>query len=177
MGVPHRAADTLVVGLGNPILTDDGVGVRVVRAVQARLGTCLGHSRPADSCSAGEADFAEASVGGLRLVEAMAGYRRVIVVDAIQTPGEAPGTIVRLSPRALRSSQHAGSTHDLSFAEALAWGREIGMPLPDDEQIIVVAIEAKDLLSFGEQCTPEVAAAIPRATELVMSLLQESCLG
>lgn len=171
MGVSDRASDTLVVGLGNPILTDDGVGVNVVRAVQSRLEvpSDVAGSRPA--C---EAAFAEASVGGLRLVEAMKGYRRVILVDAIQTPRGTPGAIVLLSPRDVRSSQHAGSTHDLSFAEALAWGRQIGMPLPDDEEIVIVAIEAEDLLTFGEQCTPEVAAAIPRAAELVVSLLQQS---
>jgi hydrogenase maturation protease len=158
---------TLVLGLVNPILTDDGVGIHVVRAVAARY-------------RGDDVTFAEASVGGLRLLELIAGYERVILVDAIQTPGGKPGDAYRLSVGDLRASLHAGSTHDLSLRGALALGRAMvgadGRPplwLPDDEAIVIVAIEAEDVLTFGEECTPGVAAAIPRATETILSLLEE----
>ena len=62
----------MVLGLGNPILSDDGVGIYVVRAVAAQ-------------CQLDDVTFTEASVGGLRLLDVIAGYERVIVVDAIQT--------------------------------------------------------------------------------------------
>jgi hydrogenase maturation protease len=64
---------TLVLGLGNPILTDDKVGIHVVRAA-------AGHCSPANGVT-----FAEASVGGLRLLDLLAGYDRAVMVDAIQT--------------------------------------------------------------------------------------------
>ena len=82
---------TLVLGLGNPILTDDGIGVYVVRAVADRWS---GEWR---------CDFQEACVGGLRLLEVIAGYERLILVDAIQTPDGAPGQIHRLSTDDLRT--------------------------------------------------------------------------
>ena len=63
---------TLVVGLGNPILTDDGVGIYVARAA-------------AERCQRDNVTFAEASVGGMRLLDVLKGYERVIMVDAIQT--------------------------------------------------------------------------------------------
>jgi hydrogenase maturation protease len=150
--------NTLVLGLGNPILTDDGVGIYVVREVAARCGR------------AGVA-FAEASVGGLRLLDVIAGYGRLIMVDAIQTRGGRPGDIYRLHPDDLRSSLHSGSTHDLSLPGALALGRGIGMGVPEDEDILIIAIEVEDVLTFGETCTSVVAAVIPRAAEMILAEL------
>jgi hydrogenase maturation protease len=150
--------NTLVLGLGNPILTDDGIGVYVVRAV-------------ADRWTGAGVDFQEASVGGLRLLEVIAGYERLILVDAIQTPDGAPGQIHRLTPDDLRASLHAGSTHDLSFQGALAWGRRIGLALPPDDAITIIAVEAEDVLTFGEALTPAVATGLPDAIEAVLAEL------
>jgi hydrogenase maturation protease len=150
---------TLVLGLGNPILTDDGVGIRVAQAVAAR-------------CQQDNVTFAEASVGGLRLLDIIAGYERVTIVDAIQTHDGKPGDIYRLCPHGLQASLHSGSTHDLSFPGALALGRGMGMSLPDDESISIIAIEVEDVVTFGESCTPAVAVAIPRAVEAVLTELE-----
>jgi len=153
------ASKTLILGLGNPILTDDGVGIHVVRAVAAG--------------ARGEGiTFAEASVGGLRLLDTLAGYERVILVDAIQTPEGRPGEIYLLHPNDLRASLHSGSTHDLSLPGALALGRQLGLRLPADEALTIVAVEVNDVLTFGESCTPAVAAAIPVAVEAVLACIQ-----
>jgi hydrogenase maturation protease len=149
---------TLVLGLGNPILTDDGVGIHVVRALAAR-------------CQRQDVTFAEASVGGLRLLDILAGYERVIIVDAIQTRDGRPGDIHRLHPNDLRASIHAGSTHDLSLPGALALGRSMGLALPEDDAIMIIAVEVEDVLTFGERCTPAVAAATPRVVEAVLAEL------
>ncbi len=158
---------TLVLGLGNPILTDDGVGVHVVRTVQSRLTPHASRLTP----HASRLEFAEAGVGGMRLLGIISGYERVIIVDAIQTLGGKPGTIHRLCPGDLQTSLHSNSTHDLSLTAALALGREMGMALPADEDIVIIAVEAEDVLTFGEECTPAVAAAIPRAVEAVVAEL------
>ena len=147
---------SLVLGLGNPILTDDGIGIHVVRALAAQW-------------SGVGVDFEEASVGGLRLLEVIAGYDRLILVDAIQTPEGRPGQIHRLAAGALVASLHAGSTHDFSFQGALAWGRRLGMALPSDEAITIIAVEAEDVLTFGEALTPAVAAALPGAVDAVLA--------
>ena len=150
---------TLVVGLGNPILTDDGVGIYVVRAVAAQ-------------CQRDDVTFAEASVGGLRLLDVIVGYERIIMVDAICTPDGKPGDIHRLHPNDLRASLHSGSTHDLSLPGALALGRGMGMMLPDDEAIVIIAIEVEDVLTFGEECTPVVQVAISTAVDMVLQELE-----
>lgn len=155
---------TLILGLGNLILTDDGIGVYVVRAVADRWTVVV-------RSAGASVEFQEASVGGLRLLEVIAGYDRLILVDAIQTPDAAPGQIHRLSVDDLRTSLHAGSTHDLSFQGALAWGRRMGMALPPDDAISIIAIEVEEVLTFGEALTPAVAAAVPDAVDTVLDEL------
>jgi len=153
------ATKTLILGLGNPILTDDGVGIHIVRAVAT-------HVQQAGLV------FAEASVGGLRLLDTLTGYERVILVDAIQTTGGRPGQVYLLHPNDLRASLHSGSTHDLSLPGALALGRQLGLVLPADAAVTIVAVEVEDVLTFGESCTPAVAAAIPWAVEMVLACIQ-----
>ena len=154
---------TLVLGLGNPILTDDGIGIHVERALEKRS------LPPHVTC-------AEASIGGLRLLSVITGYERVILVDAIQTPDGKAGDIYRLHPNDLRTSRHAGSSHDLTLPGALALGRSLDMALPEDQEITIIAIQADDVQTLGEECTPSVTAAIPRAVEAVLTELEDiSC--
>ena len=153
---------TLVIGLGNPILTDDGVGPRVAEAVRVAL--------PAGT----SADVREASVGGLTLMEDMLGYDRVILIDAFQQSGGEPGTVLRLTLEDLRSmepSEHTNSPHDLSLARALELGSELGLPLP--REIVVYAVQTTNVTDFGEEPTPAVAAAVHAVAAAVLAELAQ----
>lgn len=146
-----------MIGLGNPIACDDGVGLRVVQRVRFLVA-----DRP-------ELDIREDYWGGLRLMEHMIGYDRAIIVDAICTRAP-PGTIHRLSVHSM-STQKSASAHDVNLPTALAFGRRAGAHLPPDDQIRLVAIEAAEVEMFGDQCTPAVSAAIPHAVQEVIRLL------
>jgi hydrogenase maturation protease len=148
---------TLVIGLGNPIVCDDSVGLRVARELRARL---------ADRA---DVEVEEDCWGGLRLMERMAGYQRAIVIDAIQT-GAPPGTLHRLTPGSI-PTQRSASAHDVNLPTALAFGRQAGLDLPADEDVLLVGIEAEDILTFADECTPAVRAAIPEAVRLVLDAL------
>ena len=161
--MPQGAAGkTLIIGLGNPLIADDSVGLRIAEHLKARLADYPG------------VEVTEDYWGGLRLMERMIGYDRAIVVDAICT-GAAPGTIHHLAPDAL-ATQRSASAHDVSLPTALAFGRQAGVELPADRDVHLVGIEAQDVVNFSEQCTPAVAAAVPRAVEEVVRLL-ETMLG
>ena len=152
---------TLILGLGNPILGDDGVGWKVAEAVQTRLGTL--------SASA-EVDFA--SLGGLSLMERMLGYERVILVDSMET-GSAPAGAIRcmaLSELADPTAGHSASAHDTSLMTALEAAKAMGAEIPS--RVDVVAIEAKATYDFSEELSPAVAAAVPVATQQVLTLLK-----
>jgi hydrogenase maturation protease len=154
---------TLVIGLGNPILTDDGVGVKVAYEVE----------KVVSSTSREDIDVIEASAGGLRLMELMIGYDRLILIDAFCADnGNQPGTIRRLTFDDLRDvspTQHSASAHDTTFVTAFELGRTIGLKLPTS--ISIYAIEVENLYEFGDQPTPAVAAAIPEATAAVLDEL------
>lgn len=150
----ERAAETVVLGLGNPILRDDAVGVKVARAVRAFLA---GRT---------DVDVKEASVGGLKLLDELLGYRRAVIVDSVRTEGGAPGQIRKLTPEQLEHTQHLSSPHEISFMGVMRIAAEQDLDLPRD--ITIVAVEIKDNMTFGEEMTPEVEAAIPHAVREVL---------
>jgi len=150
---------TLVLGLGNPLLTDDGVGLRVARALRVRL-----MGRP-------DVVVQEDYWGGLRLMERMVGYDRSIVIDAMRS-GDEPGTIRRLQVQDM-STQHTASAHDANLSTALRFGHRVGASLPDPDDVLIIGVEAADVTTFGEECTPQVNAAIPRVVETVIQALDE----
>jgi hydrogenase maturation protease len=147
----------LIIGLGNPLITDDSVGLKVVERLKPLLA------------DRSDVEVSEDYWGGLRLMERMIGFDRAIVVDAIQT-GAPPGTIHQLTPDGI-ATQRSASAHDVNLSTALEFGRQAGAHLPENRDIILVGIEAEDILQFGERCTPAVEAAIPEAVDIVLKKL------
>ncbi|HOT22972.1 MAG TPA: hydrogenase maturation protease [Thermoleophilia bacterium] len=142
---------TLVLGMGNPILSDDGVGLEVARRLQ-------------EGPLPDGVDVQQSEVAGLRLLELLKGYDKVVIVDALRT-GRAPGDVVRYEARDFRGGHRYGSAHSIGLETALELGRRMGLPMPDD--VTVFAIEAADVETFGEEFSPPVAAAAGKVVELV----------
>ena len=168
----ERTGTTIVVGLGNPILGDDGAGWLVADAVEAALAGAGGTEQGAGLEPVGRVVVVERlAVGGLTLMEHLIGFRRAILVDAVVTGADPPGTIRRLPLEALPTGEagHLDSAHDATLRTALDAGRALGADMPIDLEI--VTIEAATVLEIGETLTPAVAAAVPRATDLVLRLL------
>lgn len=160
---------TIVVGLGNPILSDDGVGVKVAYEVEKILSSQASQR----GLTAEDFTVTEASVGGLRLMELLEGYERAIIIDAIMTRnGNRPGAIYTLSLEDLQKispTQHSASAHDTSLVTALEAGKKLGMRLPSE--ILIFAVEVENVLDFSDHPTPAVAAAIPTVTGMVLKIL------
>ncbi|MHB8104094.1 MAG: hydrogenase maturation protease [Dehalococcoidales bacterium] len=148
---------TLVLGLGNPILSDDSAGCRVAMALQDKL------HMP-------DIDVREASIAGLDFLDALAGYDRTIIIDAIQTAKGVPGQIYRFGPEILANTRHAATPHDVNLATALELGKKLKLDLPRD--ITIFAIEAEDVTTFSDECTPGVEQAISQCVEMVIQELQ-----
>ncbi len=145
---------TLIIGLGNPILTDDGVGVKVAQELEEQVDL---ESHP-------ELTITEASAGGLRLMEAMLGYERVVLIDAFYLNPEStrPGKIHHLTLDDLRTvspTQHSTSAHDTSLVTALDAAQKMGYQIPGEFSIY--AVEVENILEFSETPTSAVAEAIP----------------
>jgi hydrogenase maturation protease len=152
---------TLVVGIGNPILGDDGVGWVVAEEVKKLL--------PPDS----SVDVDCLSLGGISLMERLIGYDRAILVDAFVCDDES-GTILvsRLEELPNYSAFHLTSVHDMSLQNAMKLGRQMGAKLPDE--VSVVGISARQIYDFGEELSHPVQEAVPKATQIVMELLAQN---
>jgi hydrogenase maturation protease len=136
---------TIVIGLGNTILRDDGIGVYVARALAERL--------------CGAADVREAELAGLDLLEMLKGYDRAFIVDAIQLDGERPGDVFRMRPDDIRITPRLASFHDIDIVTALALGKRLEFPMP--EEVVIFGVQAADCRTLGEECTEAVSGVIP----------------
>ena len=167
---------TIVIGLGNPILGDDGVGWRVVDGVKRELTSLLAPSQSTSvellKADEERVDVDCLSMGGISLMEHLIGYQRVILVDAFLSEEES-GTIrmARLEEMPNYSAFHIASAHDTSLQHAMQLGRELGANLPED--VTVVGISIKHIQDFGEELSPHVAEAVPKAAQIVMDLLAQ----
>jgi hydrogenase maturation protease len=147
---------TLVLGLGNPILRDDGVGWRIVEQAERAVAV-------------DGVEFDCVALGGLALMERLIGYRRAILVDAMQTEEGLAGQVCRLCLHDL-PTMHSGSVHDASLKTALELGRSLGAQLPED--ILIIGVEAAEVLDFGETLSPPVEAAVPVAVDMILAALK-----
>ena len=131
----------LIHGIGNEILTDDGIGPKLVRRLEGDL-------------SGRGIDFETAFVGGLEVLEYIQGYSKVIFIDAIRTKNGIPGTVYNLLPEHFNTTIHLSSVHDVSFLTALGVGNKLGMVIPDD--IHIIAVEIVEDRIFDENFSPEI---------------------
>jgi hydrogenase maturation protease len=146
---------TLVLGLGNPLQRDDGVGIRVIEELERR--TLPPHIEVMDG-----------GTPGVGLINLMEGHARVVIVDAAEM-GRQPGEIVRFRAEdvTLTGSSARFSLHRSGVADALALAGALGVPLPE---IVVYGVQPAHV-GWGEELSAEVAAVIPG---LVETIIQEA---
>ncbi len=143
---------TLVLGVGNPILSDDGVGIHAARLLkEMRLPGV---------------DVEELAASGLELLDLVLGYDKVIIIDAIQTKGGTPGETRVLAEKDFERAVHGSSPHGINIATALALGRRI-VPERMPKEVIFFAVEAEDLVDVNERLTARVEAALPEIVRKV----------
>jgi hydrogenase maturation protease len=143
---------TLVLGLGNEFLSDDGVGIAAARSLKAELA------------GQDEIDVVESSLAGIALLDLFLGYDRAVVIDAIRTRRSPPGSLIELSPADLDPIA-APSPHFTGLPEMLAVARELELDFPED--IRILAVEAEDLGTIGGGMSEAVELAIPRVVTRV----------
>ena len=150
---------SIVLGIGNPIIGDDGVGFRVIEALE-------GAPPP------GDVSLTACDVSGLAILDQITDFDQVVIVDAIQTVKGVPGTVYRLELSDFNTSKHTISPHDMDLPAALELGKKMNLKIPD--RITIVAIEIPDAYIFSNDLTAPVQAAVPEAASLVKKILAES---
>jgi hydrogenase maturation protease len=149
----------LVLGVGNPILSDDGVGIQVARELRQK-------GLPG-------VEVEELAASGLELLDVVLDYDKVIMIDAIQTTKGIPGEIYTLEEKDFEKSVHGSSPHGINIATALALGRKV-VPERMPKSVVFIAVEAEDLINVKEQLTPKVQAALPMIVKTVEDEIKRS---
>ena len=180
---------TLILGLGNPILGDDGVGIAIAHEIKERWlvdpsidfhGQVRGNLSSEHGEREGEAgyplagvpviDIIEASLAGRFLLDLITGYQTVIVADAIITDDNAPaGTIYKLSVNDLGAVVNPYASHALDLRTTVELGKQLGYEMPDT--IRIYAVEIKENTVFREGLSPAVeATVVPVALRIMQEL-------
>lgn len=148
-----------MLGVGNPILSDDGVGIHVARILRDK-------NMPGVRVE-------ELPASGLELLDVVLGYDTVIIIDAIQTGGGRPGDFYEMEEKDFERTIHGSSPHGVNMATALALGRTVA-PERMPKRIVFVAVEAADVMNVSERLTPEVESRIPEIVRFVEEKIRAS---
>lgn len=155
---------TLVLGLGNELYGDDGVGIQVIEQLKQDVSflELLGN---------GQSIHLEASpLTGLSLLDIIVGFNRLIIIDTIKVDHPVTGKITVIDGKNLRHIP-GPSPHYISIPQMLEIGRKNNLTVPDE--VKVIAVEAKNIYMLGEGLSPEMKKAIPHIIDTLYSILKE----
>jgi hydrogenase maturation protease len=146
---------TLVLGIGNPILGDDGIGFHIVQELAKLIKDDA-------------VEVKDASTSGLILLDIITGYDRVVIIDAIKTEGGESGEIYRLRPEDFFRTVHlTTSAHDANLPTVIEIGNKL-IPEEMPHEIVIFAINVEEIEKFTGEMTPGVKEAVPKVINLVL---------
>jgi hydrogenase maturation protease len=150
---------TIILGVGNLILGDDGVGVHIARELKKQI------QDP-------NITIDEAITGGMNLLDLLLGYDKAIIIDAVKTENGENGDVKRI-PLGDFSTMHSCNPHDVSLMEAIEMAKKMGEDrIP--KEIIVVGVMMKQIpCEFGEQLSKNITAAVPKAVEMTLNEIRK----
>lgn len=149
---------TLILGIGNDILMDDGIGPKLVNQLKlSSLKDCY--------------TFETACLGGLEILEFISGYTEVIIIDAIKTKNGIPGDVYWFTPEDFKETLHLSNFHDVSFLTALELGKYLGFLIP--VKIRILAVEIVEDAIFGNEFSAQVQAKYEDIYNEILSYLME----
>jgi len=152
---------TIILGVGNPILRDDGAGIHVVHQLRQHI------EDPTVTVD-------EAYTGGMNLLDMILGYDKAILIDTINSTTGKNGDVKRFYLRDSVVSCHSYNPHDLSLQEALKLAQKLGENHIPQEIVIIGIVVKKMPVHFGEQLSKKIAAAVPKAVEMTLNELRKT---
>jgi len=152
-----------ILGLGNSLLGDDSVGLKIASQLRELVGKLQVAPRVTIGVFQDEA-------GGWEILDYVEGYEALVLVDSILDPASEPGTL-SWYPRNAFSSPRISGVHNMDIFEALEYARRHGMAVP--AQVHILGVTVRDITTFTEKCSPPVEQAIPKAVEAIVEKVRE----
>jgi len=150
---------TIILGVGNLILGDDGVGIHVVNEIKKQI------KNP-------DITIDEAITGGMNLLDLLLGYDKAIIVDAVKSDNIEHGEVKRI-PLSDFKTMHSCNPHDVSLIEAIEMAKKMGEEkIP--KEIIIIGVMMKQIpCEFEEELSKKIQAAVPKAVELTLNEIKK----
>ncbi len=143
--------DVLVLGVGNILLGDEGIGVHVVRELE-------------EEKLSGNVELMDAGTGLFSIAHLLKKRKKVIVIDAAKG-GEEPGTIYRILPSQIKNEHNKIlSMHEIGLRECLTTLEQEGV----SQDIVIIGIEP-DLIDWGIQLSSRLQQKLPEIIRAVLS--------
>lgn len=149
----------LVLGIGNVLMKDEGVGCRIIEEIIAR------YDFPDN------VDVEDSGTMGMMLLHMLTQYDFVVIVDAMDGTGHPPGTVLRLSPEDIAPNEVMHSLHDLRFIDVLNAADLIGKR-PQGE-CIGVQVEDMQPIDLTIGLSPSIEDALDTAIDAVLTVLAD----
>jgi hydrogenase maturation protease len=153
----------IVIGLGNSILTDDSVGIKISELLPQKLEQSTFPESVEIAVEQNEA-------GGWDILDQVTGFDTLILIDAISDTSLAPGEVSWYSDKIFSSARLSG-VHTMDVFSAVEYGRKYHLKVPDT--LLILGVGVKDIHTFGETCTQEVEPAIEKGAEAVLEKIRE----
>jgi hydrogenase maturation protease len=152
---PPLPSRTAVLGLGNPVVSDDRVGLAVAEEFRRLLAEA-----PIEGVT-----VLESTRGGFELIDLLSGFSDAVIIDCLTLPQPSPGRLRRLSLDHVAGSARLINAHEISITQAFQLAAKMGIEMP--RAVEIFAIEGGDTSTISEEMTPAVAAAVePLAREI-----------
>lgn len=144
----------LILGLGNPILSDDGIGLLLTKNLEGKIPGV---------------DIASITLAGMELLDILVGYDHVFLIDAATGTGGEPGEVREISDGT--GALHLFTSHGVNFFEILKIGRDSGLKMP--EPAVVFGIEIGNATDFGTALTPTLLSALPALEKAITARIEQ----
>ena len=146
----------LILGLGNLVHADDGLGVHAIHLLQQ------------DPRVPPDVTLLDGGTQGLSLIPHISGFKRVLVIDAVDV-GEAPGTLLRLEGKSLDNLPGKATVHALGFADLMIALRLLG---DSPDEVVLIGVQPQSVSDWSPELTPPIAAALEKIRDLVLSQIE-----
>jgi len=151
--------EIIILGMGNKFFGDDGVGIVIAERLKSILNEIS------------DVKVEETNWGGFRIIDLLSGYKAAIIVDALRTGFHPFGYIHKLNYKDLIHSVRMISFHDINFATAVEFAKEVNIPMPEDISVYGIEINAAD--HFSEELSEKVKASVEKCIQLILEELNE----
>jgi len=152
-----KERQTLIIGFGSEILTDDGIALKIVKDLKLNLDNNL-------------FDFREVNLISLETLNLLIDYKNIVFIDAVKNKTESLGEVNYYRLNNFNNSLHLFNSHDLTLQQLIELGRIFSAELTEDIQVVTININ--EFEEFGYELSNSMKSVYPNIYEQIFNLVK-----